>query len=141
MLYNTYNPAINSARYNPPRGLDYDVVRSEEGVTVRVDIPGVDPASIDLTVDGRSLHLEGNRQTEIPEGARVASNRRGNGVVSQSFELGDRLDADQLTADYEFGVLTISIPVAESAKPRKVAVGASPSAAIDATAEAVADEA
>lgn len=116
MLFNTYSTYANTT-------LDYDVLRSEDGVTLRIDIPGIDPETIDLTLNGRSLRLEANRDSSIPEGVRIVGNRRRNGSIAQSFQLGERLDAEQLTADYEFGVLTVTIPVAESAKPRKISVG------------------
>jgi len=133
MLFNTYDPFRSPLATTA--GLNYDVVRSEDGVTLSIDIPGVDPETVDLTVDGRSLRLETNRTTTLPEGAKVVSRRRRSGSVKQTFQLGEQLDADRLTADYEHGVLTVTIPVAESAKPRKVAVGAG-APAIDATAEA-----
>jgi len=119
MFYTTYTPG----NFKGTAGLDYDVVRTEDGVTLSVDIPGINPDDVDLTVDGRSLRLEANRNTSFPEGARVISRGRRNGDVSQSFQLGEQLDAERLTADYANGVLTVTIPVAESAKPRKVEVG------------------
>ncbi len=135
MLFNSYDPFVNPAN----RGLDYDVLRSDEGVVLSVDIPGIDPATVELTVEGRSLTLNASRPSSIPEGAKVLSRRR-SGSVSQSFQLGERLDSDNLTADYEFGVLTVTIPVAESAKPRRVEVavgaGVESAEAIDATSEA-----
>jgi len=133
MLFNTYDPFRSPLATTT--ALDYDVVRTEDGVTLSIDIPGVDPETVDLTVDGRSLRLETNRTTTVPEGAKVISRRRRSGSVKQTFQLGEQLDADRLTADYEHGVLTVTIPVAESAKPRKVTVGAG-APAIDATAEA-----
>ena len=135
MLFTNYDP------YRDPsasaQSLDYDVVRSEDGVVVRIDIPGIDPTSVDLTVDGRSLRLETARVTSVPENAHLVASRRRPTAASQTFQLGEQLDAERLTADYEFGVLTVSIPVAESAKPRKVAVGVGSSngQAIDAESE------
>lgn len=124
MLFNTYEPFLAPFLTDSTRSLDYEVARSEEGVTIRIDIPGVDPETVDLTVDGRSLRLEVTRSSAIPEGARIVTSRRRNGDISQTFELGERLDTERLVADYEFGVLTVKVPVAESAKPRKVTVGA-----------------
>lgn len=136
MLFNTYDPFRSPLLNETHRGLDYDIVRNEDGVTLHIDIPGVDPSTVDLTVDGRSLRLEANRETSVPEGAKVVSRRRRSGNVKQTFQLGQQLDADRLTADYEHGVLVVSIPVAESAKPRKVAVGAAANAAIETSSEA-----
>ena len=133
MLFNTYDPFRDFPTTS--RGLDYDVVRSDEGVVLSIDIPGIDPATVELTVDGRSLRVEADRSSTIPENAQVVSHRRRSGSIAQTFQLGEKLDADKLTADYDLGVLTVTIPVAESAKPRKVAVGVgapAPAPAIDA---------
>lgn len=142
MLFSTYDPfVIPSSRVPFTTGrtntssLDYDVVRSEEGVTLHIDIPGIDPETVELTVDGRSLKIETNRVSTIPEGSRIVTRRRRSDAISQTFALGERLDADALTADYDLGVLTVKVPVAESAKPRKVPVGTGGSPAIDAPAE------
>ncbi len=121
MLFTNYDPFRDLS--NTARSLDYDVVRSEDGVIVRIDIPGIDPATVDLTVDGRSLRLETSRPTSVPENAELVASRRRPIAATQTFQLGEQLDAERLSADYEFGVLTVSIPVAESAKPRKVSVG------------------
>lgn len=135
MLFTNYDPYRDPS--HSARSLDYDVVRSEDGVVVRIDIPGIDPASVDLTVDGRSLRLDTARPANVPENSQLVANRRRPFAASQTFQLGEQLDAELLTADYEFGVLTVSIPVAESAKPRKVevGVGSSNGQAIDAESE------
>ena len=133
MFFTTHDPFREFASVN--RGLDYDVVRSDEGVVLTIDIPGIDPSTVELTVEGRSLALSASRTTSIPEGAQVVSRRRRDGSVNQTFQLSERLDSDKLTADYNFGVLTVTIPVAESAKPRKVEVGVGAVPAIDATSE------
>ena len=112
--------------------VDYDIVRSDDGVELHIDIPGIDPAEVELTVDGRSLVLSAERPERIAEGATQVSRRRRSGSISRRFHLGESLDADRLEADYEFGVLTVRIPVAESAKPRRVAVGVGGAAAIEA---------
>lgn len=136
MLFTNYDPFRDLS--NSARSFDYDVVRSEDGVVVRIDIPGIDPSTVDLTVDGRSLRIETTRPTNVPENAQVVTSRRRALAASQTFQLGEQLDAERLTADYEFGVLTVNIPVAESAKPRKVevGVGSSNATAIDAASEA-----
>ena len=120
MLLKTYDPF---REFSPAsRGLDYDVTKGDDGVLLSIDLPGVDPDTVDLTVEGRSLHLSATRPSSIPEGTQVVARHRRTGDFSQTFQLGEKLDADRLTADYEFGVLTISIPVAESSKPRSVSI-------------------
>ena len=135
MLFNTYDPFRSPIFTEATRGLDYDVIRSDEGVVLHIDIPGIDPDTVDLTVEGRSLRLEATRPTNVPENARVTTRGRRTGAVKQTFQLGERLDADRLSADYAFGVLVVTIPVAESAKPRKVAVSAADSSVLEAASE------
>jgi len=115
----------------PASGVDYDLVRAEDSIELRVDIPGINPDDVDITVDGRTLRLEANREVSANEGTELVSRRRRPTHLRHTFQLGDELDTDRLAADYEFGVLKVTIPVAESAKPRKVLVG-SGSPAIDA---------
>ncbi len=118
-MFRTIDPYRNLS-HTSERGTEYDVVRTEDGVQVHVDIPGIDPAHVDLTVDGRSLVLRADRPARA-EGTVVA--RRRTGTLHRRFHLGEQLDADRLEADYALGVLTVTIPFAESAKPRKVLVG------------------
>jgi HSP20 family protein len=134
MLFNAYDPFRDHS--SSARSLDYDVVRSDDGVTVHIDIPGIDPETVDLTVDGRSLRLEALRNVDVAENAQVVTNRRRSFAATQTFQLGEQLDAERLTADYAFGVLSVAIPVVESAKPRKVEVGVGTAPAIDATSTA-----
>ena len=134
MLFNAYDPFRDLS--SSARSLDYDVVRSDDGVTVHIDIPGIDPATVDLTVDGRSLRLEAQRPVGVAENAQVVTNRRPTFAATQTFQLGEQLDAERLTADYAFGVLSVAIPVVESAKPRKVEVGVETAPASDASSTA-----
>lgn len=127
MLFTNYDPFRDLS--NSDRSFDYHVVRSEDGVAVHIDIPGIDPSTIDLTVDGHSLRLETKRPVDVPENAQLVASRRRPLATTQTFQLGEQLDATKLSADYALGVLTVTIPVAESAKPRKVEVAVGPSAA------------
>ncbi len=100
-----------------------DVVRYDDRYELVFDLPGADPDSIELTVDNRELVLTAERPANVGEGGQFVSRQRPHGSLSQRLFLGDRLDAEGLTADYVHGVLTVTVPVAESAKPRKVEIG------------------
>jgi HSP20 family protein len=106
-----------------PAVMPMDAYRSGETFVVELDLPGVDPDSIDLTVERNVLNVHAERKPHRPEEIEGLIAERTYGVFSRQLFLGDTLDVDKLTADYESGVLTISIPVAEQAKPRKVEVG------------------
>lgn len=100
-----------------------DVIRYEDRYELVFDLPGADPESIELTVDNRELLLTAERPTSVGEDGQFVSRQRPHGTVSHRLYLGDQLDADEMVADYDHGVLTVTVPVSESAKPRKVEIG------------------
>ena len=89
---------------------------------VEFDLPGVDPESIDVGVEGNALTVRAERRSRRPEGAEVVADERSTGVFGRQLILGDALDTGQIKAAYEDGVLTLHVPVAEEAKPRKIEV-------------------
>lgn len=99
-----------------------DAYRRGEDFFVHFDLPGVDPASIDLEIDRNMLTVSAERSWEPEEGDDILTNERVQGSFRRQLMLGDTLDAERMTATYENGVLTLRIPVAEQAKPRKVQV-------------------
>lgn len=104
-----------------------DVYRRGEEFVVRVDLPGIDPSSIDLTVEKNVLTIAAERSWAPSDGDEVLVSERPQGSFTRRLFLGDGLNAERISARYDFGVLTIVVPVAETAKARKVevAVGAS----------------
>jgi HSP20 family protein len=103
--------------------LPFDAVRRGDNVIVTVDLPGVAPDTIDLTVERNVLTLRAERHPDRREGDEVLASERRIGTFSRQLFLGENLDTSTISADHRDGVLTITIPVAETAKPRKVAVG------------------
>jgi HSP20 family protein len=101
-----------------------DAVRKDDHVEIHFDLPGVDPNSIDLTVERNVLTVKAERQWWPQEGAEVLARERTQGTFSRQVLLGEALDADRVEANYANGVLTVRIPVAEKAKPRKVEIHA-----------------
>jgi HSP20 family protein len=102
-----------------------DAVRRGERVLINFDLPGVDPDSIDLTVERDMLMVAATRRVEKSEGDEVLASERPQGTFTRRVLLGESLDTSRLEATYDQGVLTITIPVAEQAQPRKIAVGGS----------------
>lgn len=101
-----------------------DAYRVGERFYLHFDLPGVDPDSIDITVEKNTLTVKAERTWTFNEEAAVVINERPQGTFSRQFFLGEALDADHIEAGYDHGVLTVTIPVAEQAKPRKITVGA-----------------
>jgi HSP20 family protein len=100
-----------------------DAYRDGDTFFVEIDLPGVDPASIDATVDGNVLTVRAERTRTEREGVRRFVTERATGTVVRRLVLGDGLDTDRLEARYDAGVLTLSVPVAEKARPRKIEIG------------------
>lgn len=105
-----------------PAAMPMDAYRQGESFIVHLDLPGVDAESIDLTVEQNVLTVHAERRPPTSDNAERVVGERPYGVFSRQLFLGDTLDSDRLTATYDAGVLTITIPMAEQAKPRKVEV-------------------
>jgi HSP20 family protein len=99
-----------------------DAYRKEDQFLVHFDLPGVDPGSIDLTVERNVLTVSAKREWQREEGVEVIAGERPQGTFTRQLFLGDSLDADHIEASYDHGVLTLRLPVADQAKPRKVEI-------------------
>lgn len=100
-----------------------DAYRKDDKFYLHLDLPGVDPDSIDLTVEKNTLTVSASREWKPEEGVQVLLNERPVGSFSRQFFLGEGLDTENVEAGYDHGVLTVTIPVAETAKPRKIEIG------------------
>jgi HSP20 family protein len=100
-----------------------DAYRKDDRFWLHLDIPGVDQDSIDITTEKNMLTVSATREWKPEEGTQVVLNERPTGSFSRQFFLGDGLDLGRIEAGYDHGVLTVSIPIAETAKPRKITVG------------------
>jgi HSP20 family protein len=99
-----------------------DAYRRGSDFVVHFDLPGVDPGSIDLTVEKNVLTITAERGWAKAEGDEIVVSERPQGRFTRQLFLGESLDSESIKAGFEHGVLTLHIPVAEKAKPRKVAV-------------------
>ncbi|MET9340215.1 MULTISPECIES: Hsp20/alpha crystallin family protein [unclassified Nonomuraea] len=99
-----------------------DGIRRADDVVLRFDLPGIDPDSIEVTVDRGVLTVTARREEEFGEDERVFVRERVMGTFTRRVYLSEHLDAETVEAAYNNGVLAVRIPVLERAKPRKVAV-------------------
>jgi HSP20 family protein len=104
------------------RQIPVDAYRRGNEFMVLLDLPGVDPGSIEMTVEKDILTVRATRTWLPAEGDQIQITERAQGEFSRQLFLGEGLDREQITATYENGVLTATIPVAEDAKPRKVEI-------------------
>ncbi len=109
-----------------PRLMPVDLFREGDQYVLHADMPGVDPGSIDVDVDGGQLSIRAQRTADTREGVRWLARERGAGSFLRQFTLGDGVDVDRISASYDSGVLSVVIPVSERAKPRKIAVESTP---------------
>jgi HSP20 family protein len=105
-----------------PRSFPMDAYRRGEAFHVELDLPGVDPDSIDLTVEQNTLTVRAERRFEPQEGDELIVSERPQGTFSRQLMLSNSLDSERLGAEYVNGVLRLTIPVAEQAKPRRIQI-------------------
>ena len=86
---------------------------------LNADLPGIDPGSVDVDVDGQLLTIRAQRTQASQEGAKWMAQERPHGTYLRQFSLGEGVDAERITAHYDNGVLSVIIPVSEKAKPRR----------------------
>jgi HSP20 family protein len=108
--------------WSRPAVMPMDAYRDGEQFVVSFDLPGVDPSSVDLNVERNVLTVKAERTHTYGEDVELQVAERPRGVFSRQLFLGDTLDADHVEASYDAGVLTLRIPIAEKAKPRKIEI-------------------
>jgi HSP20 family protein len=106
-----------------PAVMPMEAYQDDGTFVIHLDLPGVSADSIELTVEQNVLTVHAERKSPAGENAERVVDERAHGVFSRQVFLGETLDTDQLTAVYDAGVLTIKIPIAEKAKPRRIEVG------------------
>jgi HSP20 family protein len=105
-----------------PAAMPMDAYRQGDTFYVKLDLPGIEQDSIDLTVEQNVLTIHAHRNAQRSEGTELIVAERPHGTFTRQVFLGDTLDAENIQADYTAGVLTLSIPVHEAAKPRRVKI-------------------
>jgi HSP20 family protein len=107
-----------------PAVMPLDAYRQGDRFLVHFDLPGVDPSSTDLTIEKNVLTISAERHWQPGEDTEVLASERPHGNFRRQLFLGEGLDTERVEASYHDGVLTVTIPVAEQAKPRKVEISA-----------------
>ena len=108
-----------------PAAMPMDAYRHGDSFYICLDLHGIDPGSIDLTAEQNVLTIRADRVPLQADGAQMIVAERPSGTFTRQVFLGETLDADNITADYAAGVLTLTIPVHEQAKPRSIQVTSS----------------
>lgn len=108
------------------RMLPMDAYRQGDRFVVHFDLPGVDPESVEVTVEKNVLTVSARRELTRSEDQEWLVSERPSGTFTRRLHLGEGLDTEHIEARYDNGVLTLSVPVAEAAKPKKVAITTGP---------------
>jgi HSP20 family protein len=123
-----------------PRTMPMEAWRRKDEFYVHIDLPGIDKDDVDLTVERNVVSIRAERRPAREEGDEVIVDERPHGIFTRQLFLGDNLDANNLSADYDRGVLMLTIPVAEESKPRRVQLGAQQQELQDSGSESAADQ-
>lgn len=99
-----------------------DLYRTGDHYVLHADLPGIDPGSVNVSVENGILTIEAERSARSDENVQWLASERFTGKFMRQISLGEGVDADHITATYDNGVLTVTIPVAEKAKARRIEV-------------------
>ena len=116
-VFGTTNGAVSRRSVMP-----MDVIRRKDEVELRFDLPGIDPESIEVTVDRGLLTVSAKRAEEYAEGENPYRRERVMGTFTRRVSLSDTIDAEKIDAAYTNGVLSVRLPLLEKAQPRKVEI-------------------
>ncbi|MFG2716320.1 Hsp20/alpha crystallin family protein [Streptomyces goshikiensis] len=116
--------SATSGTWSKPSVMPMDAYREGEEYVIAFDLPGVSPEAIDIDVERNMLRVKAERRpTDRADSVQMDLSERPLGVFSRQIMLADTLDTERIQADYDAGVLTLRIPIAERAKPRKISIG------------------
>ena len=122
VLFDPSRELERGATRQGPRRMPIDLYRDGDHYVLTADLPGIDPGSVDIDIDGQLLTVRAERTPRSQEGVKWLTRERQGGTFLRQLTLGQGIDTASISANYENGVLSVLIPVSESAKPRKVAV-------------------
>ncbi|TQJ30896.1 Hsp20/alpha crystallin family protein [Microbacterium sp. SLBN-146] len=105
-----------------PRRMPMDLYRDGDHYVLTADLPGIDPGSVDVDVDGQLLTIRAERTLSTGDGVTWITREREAASFLRQLNLGQGVDTDRISASYTNGVLSVTIPVSEKAKPRKIQV-------------------
>ena len=107
------------------RLMPIDLYREGDHYILNADLPGIDPGSVDVDVDGQLLTIRAERTIQASDGVTWLTRERESGTFLRQLNLGQGIDIEGISATYENGVLSVLIPVSERSKPRKIEVSSS----------------
>ena len=123
LFEDAFSRMLTEPQTNRPWAPSVDIYETENELVLKADLPDVDPKDIDVRVENQTLNLSGERKFESTENGKGYHRiERSYGRFTRSFAVPNSFDTDKISADYKNGVLTVSLPKKEAAKPRQVKV-------------------
>ena len=105
-----------------PKAMPVDLYRDHDGYVLNADLPGIDPGSVDVDIDGQLLTIRAQRTAGDADGVKWISQERPHGSYLRQFSVGEGVDTSGISASYDNGVLSVIIPLSEKARPRTVKI-------------------
>ncbi len=121
-LYTDYNRPYRSSWPLEDGFLRANLYQSGDAFEMRLEVPGMDKDALDIKIQGNYLEISGKREQDVPEGYKVHKTERLNGTFSRSFTLPDDVDSTRVEAKLKDGVLYLTLPKSEAAKPRQITI-------------------
>jgi len=121
-LYTDYNRPYRSSWLLEDGFLRANLYQSGDAFEMRLEVPGMDKDALDIKIQGNYLEISGKREQDVPEGYKVHKTERLNGTFSRSFTLPDDVDSTRVEAKLKDGVLYLTLPKSEAAKPRQITI-------------------
>ena len=124
-IFNSFaRPLLGVRRTAPPRYPEVNLGQDNDNLYAEVEAPGIDPKSLEVSIEDNTLHLSGKRSTatECNDDVRWIRRERNDGAFSQRVPLPIEIDEEKVTADYEQGILRVTLPKAAAAKPKRIEV-------------------
>lgn len=121
-LYTDYNRPYRTSWLMEDGFLRANLYQSGDAFEMRLEVPGMDKDALDIKIQGNYLEISGKREQDVPEGYKVHKTERLNGTFSRSFTLPDDVDSARVEAKLKDGVLYLTLPKSEAAKPRQITI-------------------
>lgn len=131
VLFDPFREFDRGATRQGPRRMPIDLYRDGDHYVLTADLPGIDPGSVDIDIDGQLLTVRAERTPRSQDGVTWLARERQTGAYLRQLTLGQGIDTTSISASYDNGVLSVVIPVSEQAKPRKVAVTSAAQPAVE----------
>jgi HSP20 family protein len=124
---NLFNGIHRSSLYGPAFTLPANSPRTnllENGdrFEVQAEVPGISKEDLNIKIQGNYLEISGNRSVDTPDGYKIHRNERGSSTFSRSFTLPDEVDSEKVDATLKDGILYLSLPKSETAKPKQITI-------------------